>query len=133
MSAIWNSNSKSETARRPRTDGGRLLLHSETDEQSIERLDLHAIPVADRCREQFEPLRQAEERLLLIVYRDCHDHFIEQLPRALDDVEVAIRDRIESYPDRSRVASARRFAEERPDAKRQAICRRCAKPESRCH
>ena len=34
--------------------------------------------------------------MLLVVVRDGHDHFIEKFPGAIDDIEVAVRHRIEA-------------------------------------
>jgi hypothetical protein len=41
-------------------------------------------------------LLDREERSLLVVVRDADDHLVEQFARALDDIEVAVRDRIEA-------------------------------------
>src|SRR3977135_1793494 len=46
--------------------------------------------------EKAEPLLQRKERLLLVVVGDGDDDFIEQFSRAIDDIEVSVRDRIEA-------------------------------------
>ena len=96
ISAIWNSNSKSETARKPRMTARAFCCIGEFDQQSIERRDPHVVDAADGFLEKSEPLLESEERLLLVVMRDGHDHFVEKLSGALDYIEVTVGDRIEA-------------------------------------
>ena len=77
ISAIWNSNSKSETARKPRMTARRLLRDREIDEQTVQRRDLHASSLPLVSSRRCEAFLESEERLLLLVVRDRDDHFVE--------------------------------------------------------
>ena len=111
MCANWNSYSKSASARRPRTITVGAAAAAEIDEQAVELLELEPIAgVGHRVADEPDALVGGEQRLLALVGRDRDDHVVEQAQRALEDVEVAVRDRIERPGidgDRSRTASWR--------------------------
>src|SRR6059036_2852533 len=93
MSAIWNSYSKSLTARRPRTIS-RSRRAGEVGEQPVERPHLHA-GIVDRLPDQRHALLEGEERLLRQVHRHGDDHAVGEGPGAADEVLVTARDRVE--------------------------------------
>src|SRR5439155_20975613 len=74
----------------------RVVRTAEIDEQAVERLERQAFAgMRNRVLDELDPLFGREQRLLALVHRDRDDRVIEQAQRALEDVEVAVRDRIE--------------------------------------
>ena len=95
ISAIWNSNSKSDTARRPADDDLRLAPRDVVDEQAVERVHFDVrLFLEDRPRD-LDPLGHREQRRLLRVHQDRDDDPIEQARAARDDVHVTVGQRIE--------------------------------------
>jgi hypothetical protein len=74
----------------------RITAVGEIDQQSVERRDLDVLDFAEAAAEKAEPFLQREKRMLLVVVGDGDDDFIEQFSGAIDDIEVAVRDRIEA-------------------------------------
>ena len=70
MSAIWNSYSKSEMARRPRTITEAPTLLRVVHEQAREGVDLHARLAPVGLADDLHPLLDREQRLLLGVHQD---------------------------------------------------------------
>jgi len=67
--------------------------------------------------QQVETILQREKRLLLVVVRHSHYHFVEQFSSTLDYIEVTVRDRIKTT--RINCTSHwRKFAEEITNEKR---------------
>ena len=101
MPAIWNSYSKSETARRPRMITERFDRDGEMHQQRVE--GPHLDPAArrlvgdmrDLVAHDLDALVGGEERPLAGVARDADDQLIDDLDRAQDDVGVAVGDRVE--------------------------------------
>jgi hypothetical protein len=50
----------------------------------------------NRGAQECETFFQGKERLLLNIISDGHDHFVEQLGRALDYVQMSVSDGIEA-------------------------------------
>src|SRR5450432_1825118 len=46
--------------------------------------------------QKFQPFLESEHRQLLIVMRDSHDHFVEEFPRPLDHIQMAVGYRVET-------------------------------------
>ena len=84
MPAIWNSYSKSETARRPRMMIAGAVRHGEMHQQRVERLDLDAlrravVAVGDLVPHDLDPLVGREQRPLAVVARDADDQPVDHL------------------------------------------------------
>ena len=79
MPAIWNSYSKSETARRPRMMTSAPTVAAKSHQQVVERLDLDLAAVArvgrisasTSCSTMRDPLLEGEQRLLADIDRDA--------------------------------------------------------------
>src|SRR5689334_11813975 len=91
MSAIWSSYSKSETAHH---DAGADPVH-EVHEEAGEALHPAGAIAAHQPADRRHPLLHREQRLLLLVVEHGHQQLVEHGTAALDDVEVAVVDRIE--------------------------------------
>ena len=77
-------------------DDGRAVARAELDEQAVELGELEACAVMrKRVLDELDALGGGEQRLLALVGRDGDDHAIGDLERALEDVDVSVRDRIE--------------------------------------
>src|SRR6185295_20128964 len=76
-------------------DGGDAVGLAVVDEQATERVDFDVREVCNRLPKHLHPLIQSEETGLVLVDEHGCDNLIEQLRRPLDDVEMAVRDRIE--------------------------------------
>ena len=94
MSAIWNSYSKSETARRPRTTAPRPHPVHEVDEQAREALD-PAVGLATMPRIISTRSSTVNSGLFSSLLQHGHHHLVEHRAAALDDVEVAVVDGVE--------------------------------------
>ena len=100
MPTIWNSYSKSATARSPR-----MMIPAPTSRaQSISRFSngwttisppVLAMIAAAFGLDHRHPLFQAEQRALVAVDRDADHQPVDQRHRALDDVDMAERDGVE--------------------------------------
>ncbi len=98
VAAIWNSYSKSETARRPRMITAAPWLLREGHQQGVERVDLEpaavdAIAVHQRLGlvlDQPHAVVEREHRVLADVDRDREDQPVDHLGRAPDDVEMPL-------------------------------------------
>ena len=95
MSAIWNSYSKSDTARMPRTMQSACSRCDEVDEEAVERRDAHARHARRRLVDHLEPLLHVEERLLGRIGDHGHDQLVEDAQATLDEIEVSVVHRIE--------------------------------------
>ena len=95
MSAIWNSCSKSDTTRRPRTTMRAFSLRMKSTRRPAERLhdDLRLVP-EDRA-DHAEALLDREERRLVGVDEDRDEHAVEDVAAAADEVDVAVRHGVE--------------------------------------
>ena len=100
MPTIWNSYSKSETARRPRM----ITLAPTSAAQWISRFSngcaTISTPAAAADRRAFRldhrhPLLEVEHRPLVAVDGDADDQPVHQAAGAADDVDVAEGDRVE--------------------------------------
>ena len=95
MSAIWNSYSKSLTARRPRTFTLAPASPREIDSSpSNARTSTRGSSLVSRANES-DALLDGEQRHLADVARDRDDHAIGERARALDEVLVPVRDGVE--------------------------------------
>ena len=63
-------------------------------EQTVEYVDFDAAPAARDLAEHFDTLGDGEERLLFGVFEHGDDDEVEHLFAALDEVEVAVGDRV---------------------------------------
>ena len=94
MSAIWNSYSKSEMARRPR-----MMTLAPTRFRSPRGARRRCPPRPGDCpvglADDRHALLDGEEGLLLGVHQDRHPDAVEDGEAAVHDVEVAVRDRVE--------------------------------------
>ena len=94
--AICSSVSKSETARRPLTMKSAPTLAGQVDDQAGEHRDLDVVEVGDRLLDHLLALVEGEQRLALLrVAHGRDDDLVEQARRGLDDLEVAVVDRVE--------------------------------------
>ena len=95
MPAIWNSYSKSETARRPRRIT-RAPCARTNSMSSVEKPTTSTLAIRrEHLARHRDALVGREERLLGLAVGDADDDPVEQLRRAPHQVLVAARDRIE--------------------------------------
>ena len=89
MSAIWNSYSKSETARSPlSTRLCAVLLHI-ADQQARKWLHRDSRLVLKVLAGHLHPLFQGEERAFGAVFGHCDHNLVKDIQTALDQADVA--------------------------------------------
>src|SRR5499426_3639571 len=71
------------------------LARDQVDQQSVEGHDAKVAEVRGGVVDHLEPLLHREERLLRRIGDDRDDELVEDLQAALDDIDVAVVDRIE--------------------------------------
>ena len=83
---------------------------AQVDGQAVERLDLDPIRrcagLGERLADDADPGLDVEQRRLPRVGKDRHDERVEHVRGTLDDVEVAVGDRVERARDRPRWCSS---------------------------
>ncbi len=90
---IWNSHSKSEIARSPLTIVVRAPAAGEVDDQLGEDVHLDVAVLVQGVAEELDALLDGEHRPLVVrVADDADDDAVEDAGRALDHVQVAVRD-----------------------------------------
>ena len=100
MPAIWNSYSKSETARRPRmitlapTDSAKCISSVSKARTSM-RFGVAVFEMGDLVAHDLDPLVGREERPLAVIAGDADHQPVDELGRAQDDVGMAVGDRVE--------------------------------------
>ena len=96
MPASWNSYSKSDTARRPRTTTRALCSCTNFMSSPEKPVDLDVLQSFTTSRAIVDALVEREERPLGAAVGDRDDHGVEEPRRAPHQVLVTERDRIES-------------------------------------
>src|SRR4026209_2336894 len=106
MSAIWNSYSKSDTARRPRISALARRPRAAKqragpppagvlDEQTVECIHLDVRVFAEHLPNDLDALLGGKQRLLFGVDQHGDDDSLEQMRAAENDVDMTVRQRIE--------------------------------------
>ena len=95
ISAIWNSYSKSETARRPRTivRAPTRSMKSTSRPEKLSTRQKPSPPTSSRIISTRSSTEKSGAFSSLSQHR--HDHLVEHRPAARDDVEVAVVERVE--------------------------------------
>ena len=107
IATIWNSYSKSETARSPRMIIWALHCSAKCISRFVERSRLDLDPVGQflgLVEHHLGALFQRKERPFTLVDGYADDQLVDQLHSPADDVEVAIGDRVERAGVRARSA-----------------------------
>jgi hypothetical protein len=71
------------------------MLTGQVDQEPVEGDHRHPVEVRGGLHEHGQPLVHGEERLLVVPHRHRHDELIEELSRALHEVEMPHGHRIE--------------------------------------
>ena len=93
--AICSSYSKSLTARRPLTITGIVVGAAVVDEQALEAVDPDVGQVGDGVAQQLHALLDREQPGLARVDQHRHDQLVVEPGGPVDDVDVAVGDRVE--------------------------------------
>jgi hypothetical protein len=94
MPAIWNSYSKSDTARRPRRMMEAFCAH-EIHQQAVEALDFDVGKIDKNPARDIHALGEVEQGLLLAALGDRDDDLLKQARGAPHQILVSARQRIE--------------------------------------
>ena len=90
ISAIWNSYSKSETARRPRTTARAPTWSMKSTSRPEKLSTRHSVGRRPSRGSTRSAPRRRTAGCLPLVAQHRHDHLVEQRTATLDDVEVAV-------------------------------------------
>ena len=104
-SAIWNSYSKSESARSPFDDHSCAALFDVIDKQTLpERIDtnIREAHLLNRRLDECDSLFERKRGLLRRVDCDQHDHLIVERRGSFDNVQMTACDRGQNYADKRR-------------------------------
>ena len=95
MLASWNSYSKSDTARRPRSSTPPPTSSTKCASRLSKPADLDVGVVGHRLARQLDPQVQRQRRALTGALGDADDEALEQRRGAVDQVDMAVGDRVE--------------------------------------
>ncbi len=73
-----------------------ILLGGVIDQQTVERIRVHIGELAQRLFNQAQTILEREEWLFALVLGHGHDDAVKQLGRALNDVQMAVGQRVEA-------------------------------------
>ena len=95
MFASWNSNSKSDMARKPADDDAAALLPGEVDRESRVAEHRDVLEVGEHALCEVDALLEREERGLPRIRGNADHDAVEDDRRPPHEVLVAVRDRVE--------------------------------------